>query len=115
MSAVRDAAVPDLPSSDPHIRFPGEVFMSNILFADAPVAAPVDDVRIAPAPLGARSSVTVPRPSAYLRAIDPSLGAPTAGPSASLRAIDPSLGAVPAGPSAYLRAIAGSCARSFTA
>lgn len=87
--------------------------MSNVLFADTPVSAPADDVRIAAARLGARSLAAKPRTSAYLRAIDPSLGAAaaTAGPSPYLRAIDPSLHAAAAGPSPYLRAIAGGSAR----
>lgn len=85
--------------------------MSNVLFADAPVATPVADVRIAPAPRAARPVAAVRRVSAYLRAIDPSFGAPVAGPSAYMRAIDPSLNAAPAGSSAYLRAIAGGSAR----
>ncbi|TKV60189.1 hypothetical protein FDO65_00160 [Nakamurella flava] len=82
--------------------------MSNVLFADAPVATPVADIRTAPAPRPARAAVAAHRPSAYLRAIDPSFGAPTTGPSAYLRAIDPSLAAPRTGGSAYLRAIAGS-------
>lgn len=85
--------------------------MSNVLFADAPVSAPVADVRVAPAaPAPIRRRLAARRPSAYLRAIDPSFGAPT-GPSAYLRAIDPSLGAPASGASAYLNAIAGGSAR----
>lgn len=77
----------------------------STLFADAPVSAPADDIRVTPAPRAARVPAVVRRPSAYLRAIDPSFGAPVSGPSAYLRAIDPSRGAPTTGTSPYLRAI----------
>ena len=79
----------------------------STLFADAPVSAPAAAATTTRAPRTVKAPVAGRPSSAYLRAIDPSLGAPASGPSAYLRAIDPSLGAPASGPSAYLRAIAG--------